>query len=474
MISTRAHHIRRAALPALLALAIVLSGCTSSDPDPTPPEGSTGGPDDPGAEDVPSDAEDVPSPAAGSLTELEAEPPLPAPRASSGSTATPAASAVLFVDGWTVATANTTSLTVTHPGGRQQQVRLTPVTDAEMSRLAEVNPRLVTDVAARLLDGDAALRCGPDGCTSDTRQLPLVTLTAPGTDEGGFGPVYDAYDVEHGLYWTRVPVSDGTSALRVSIGNAAHASLAVTPSSQPDPDADPEGTGVNPESRQGGYGRNEYLLGAAFGRTFVVEPAWVDEDGLSYYTRAAATQTALPKGNALPLLAGPSARSAPAAGLTDSQLTYWSSPTTGCGIGAICHPGQVTARSSTRASEDRRVCEDDIAVTLRLADATVEVDYPGFTHQRGLWSGATSDTVATGNGPHSGVPPLVEGTQRMRITTGTLYDGDGVLLDVVARVVHEGHGTVEDVTFDEVAERVLSVYTTCTPGTDVVVEDEQP
>lgn len=333
---------------------------------------------------------------------------------------------------------------------------LTPATADDLRALADRAPDRLTDLVARTITADSALACTSGGCTTSTGEtIPLEWLTSP-EKVPGLGAVYRQWGITSLAWHTSVHTPDATTP-SVTIG------------------ADTFDTATVSLDRDAGSAADT-TLASGLGRLFPLAPGWKGRPGERFAPNTPAgaapapAVSAAPSDPALPPvpvtpdtpttpigadsgplgLGGlPASASAAAAGFNASQLTYYTSPTTGCSA-FTCTPAVLdpapTVTSDTYT--DVKVCStragSAATATVRVEDTRYTADYPHPTVQAGLWSGAAPDSFAgrlNGDWLWAGNAPTVTGPVGVRLVR-YWYLTSGAPWQVLATVYQDGADTV--------------------------------
>jgi hypothetical protein len=345
----------------------------------------------------------------------------------------------LYIDGWTHRILDGRNVTLTLPDGRFAKVNFTALDADSISGLLDGSSHVVAPTISRLVDGDQRLVCDADGCRADDRSVDAAALLADPSSIGGLGASYKAWGITSGLYEGRVVVPAETEQFSVGAEGYVGTQLLYL-------------TGENGDIATG-FGSGAFLLGAAWGRLFPIEARWVQSaDGAGDAVRSIRRAVT---GNGAGadvfigdrLLAGPADRSnaavAASAGLNPSQLTYLSSPVTGCGPAVVCTPAVVPVTKSKVQAEQAKVCEGDARGVLAVRNYTLTVTLPHPTHLGGMWPAAT-DNIFEGSENASGVlgyfgrAPLVNGKVTASMSVIELADAAGVVALAGSRTPEPG------------------------------------
>lgn len=377
----------------------------------------------------------------------------------------------VFLDGWSAATiADRTVLfddieqvyTGAYEPEQLRRVEFVPATTAIVEQLAAETPGLLELVAARMITMDPDVTCDAEGCRSASGPIPFDWFT-DAAQIPTYGDSYQAWGIESALLVAETEMSvEATSVLLRVEGFADLEILRALPMDPDDPDAIDRDPDPSAATRAfGGFEQNRYLIAAGLGRLFVPEPAWLAEEGRHNF-KSPALELVPAAGdpvNALgtvseltPFSGGLAGGYHPGltAALTRSQMTWMTSPTTGCGLGVLCVPATGAATVSDAATVPQTVCRADGAPfgTLVLSEATWAIDGTRPFHQTGLWSGVAPDSfegrpdgVEVGPNLWAGRPPLVAGDAVARVQVGWLFYGPvegSRLIDLAGRVAHVG------------------------------------
>jgi hypothetical protein len=414
----------RRSVAAALVVAVLLSACTPAGTDPVTP--------------------DSPAPSTAPV-----EPDSVAPTA--------AATAVVLMDGWSyaAATSNPAAVPLAVRDGQDYAVQFAALDGPQIAGLARDFPQTLELAIARMVEASTVVACDGDGCVlgdpadaSDMcargicvepgHRVSLEELAAwsDATTIPSLGKVYAAWDVPALLYMATIPVS-GT-ALTLAVGESV-VELPLAVNSEPI-DEDLPGWLRDAQMVQGGYGQDVFTVAYGLGHLFVPRTQWREEADSPYaldqvVQAPGSLETAGQYGGA-PMSGAVGTRLEAAVLLGPGQLTYATSPSTGCAIGVICLPiAEIPGTVDVRDTTTVEVCDltgaptsaivSDIVTTVELGDRPV--------HQAGMWDGASrADFPGKSGGYFSGQPILTTGTLRVRAlplyveqSGGTLFDYSG-------------------------------------------------
>jgi hypothetical protein len=120
--------------------------------------------------------------------------------------------------------------------------------------------------------------------------------------------------------------------------------------------------------------------------------------------------------------------------LDTSQLTYFSSPVTGCGVAALCVPTSLDVKVRSIARETAKVCNGTLHAVAVAYTNEWEATLVGQVHVFGAWNG--KDPLSfTGTGHpsvigYSGSPELVGGLLSTRQANVALIGANGEVFAV--------------------------------------------
>jgi hypothetical protein len=429
----------RSVLSATLAAAVLLAGCTSTpEADPVTTDPGITDPDD-----EPVDEPDGVEQPGEDGTHL----------------------ARIYIDGWSLRSLGSDALSIDLDDATLP-LRFAPVGRDGLEQLLRERPEYLTTTVSRMVDAAAEVSCVAEGCVVAGQPLELDQLADAATIPG-FGEVYDAWGVRAVLYVAEVPTGE---AKRAAVRNTYRSSLPVPLPGGPlldeeDLDAELEAADIDEADTDGSV-----LVAAAFGRLFEPVVTWTGTEPQAYELPAELLDAAdeFDASSDLPLFDGLGAAVLGAATLTPSQLTYYSSPTTGCGLVALCVPGLATEVTVTVADATTvELCPaegDGPATHARFVDARVEVELRRPIVQRGAinglsdWEGKDTNPLISG-----GQRPRLSGRDELRVVTLTVHSQAGGIHDLAGLMRQRSTDADYDaaVGFDEVLDTLLPAWRSC-------------
>lgn len=372
----------------------------------------------------------------------------------------------VYMDGWTAVTLGESSVSLRSGSISLGEGTLVPL---DATKIAEMDDVMLAALLNRLVNTDLNIVCVDGMCTSDADSSPIdaASLLADPTQIEGYGASYQAWGLQSGVYLAQVAtgrnvdVSDGSFHASVSAGGFSTL----------------RGEGNSDELT---FDKNGSLLVfGGLGVLFAPDPLWNQTPDGSWQIRplvgdvSAGEQSWDQVAKAM-LGAAESGLGSTDAGylfglLDDTELTFITSPTTGCGSWVVCVPGTIETQSTNVTQPQVGYCagEDDRVVGVVTFDATTQVTYPHPTHQNGLWNGKGIDEFDhAGPGKLFGVPPLVEGDQTMRTFGALVLDGGDVEgaapVFVVASRYQQGFDSIpESYTADDAVRASGGTLHTC-------------
>lgn len=346
----------------------------------------------------------------------------------------------VYLDGWSYRILDGASV---YAGATDAPITLnfTPLDVEGLKKAVERDPEIVQNTVARLVTGDATLRCTTSGCTTRNGPVDLEQL-ADLSNVPGLGSSYRAWSVTAGMYVAEFRAPEG-SVIAIGAENWDDLVVQEAPALPTDQTyvIGEFGTKV-PVAELGdstgamfGYGRRTWDVAAAWGQFFIPEATWENEEPTVHYRADGATaevpETVAGTFDGTFLAHGLSDRAAHPAvdGLNASQLTYFSSPVTGCGVAALCAPTSVKVNVKSIARETGQVCNGDRHAVAVAYTNEWDATLLGQVHIFGAWNGKEPTSfIGAGHRSvlgYSGAPELIGGMLSTRQANIALIGADG-------------------------------------------------
>lgn len=392
-------------------------------------------------------------------------------------------SATIYLDGWSYATIAGKQVTYAPDtqGGASLDINWSPLNEDDIKALAKDNPDVVERMAARLFSTASDLACTDAGCTSSEGDLSLAELASPPTIPG-LGDVYKDYKVNTGIWSAQLSLPSDASSVILSAPDWTPMTLSVInqdgvadipADSQIDvQEGEEAGSYVQTmePAADNGYLKSVYPVSAALGSFFITTPTWIEDEARTQDRRHALgtdlSVESIQEKLSEPLFAkGLATPDVLANGLNASQLTYMSSPTTGCGIGVLCAPTTIETTFTDFDVSITPVCKTDDGqkAFISIENAFWNFTLPGATSMRGAWDGQSEDDF---KGPgvsavYTGQAPLISGDQRLKETVVRLYDGTNgevKLFGMAGQMAQDGFDSDESLNRVVTAEDIPNLF----------------
>ncbi len=333
---------------------------------------------------------------------------------------------LILVDGWSAAGIAENSITWGSGEGEKGMVlNLEPATEDDIKLAIKKDPEAVANLMARMVTGDPTLACTEDGCQTAQRRIEYRELLEPQSGEV-LGASYTDWGIETGVWVANIP----TNATTLRYGGSTYD--VVQPG---EGEAVPAGIAT---------GNGVEAIAVAFGRIFPITAAWL-EGKVGYENRAFENAGEEPgRIAAEAFLGGLGVGVEGAQTLLASQLTWRSSPSTGCGVGVLCVPGVAKATLKASPVKKIKVCQGDQSGWIEMGAIDLTYTYKGRTNQFGVWGEAMPTGEISGRPMiWTSEPPYVQGEVKQHHVYAHLYDGLGL---------YDKSGRVSTIGLDEVAE----------------------
>lgn len=317
------------------------------------------------------------------------------------------AATIIVLDGWSAASLAEDGIDWQY-GGTTSTITWRVADRADLAAIAARDTTAVTALAARLVTADPSLTCDTDECRTSSRVISFDELVDPQSSHL-LGQQYREWGITGGVL---VAASDATAG-SLRYGSTTY-SISPLDSTEASETGLATSTGV-------------HAIGVAFGHLFPLDPRWLDTDKPFYGVLPGSDTMSQETVDIDALFRGLGTYIPAARALSSSQLTWRSSPTTGCGVGVLCVPGVVTATVDVLDTQSTSVCSDagDGRVDLYAVDVTYT--YPAATHQFGLWPSAPDGVIGGRTLVWTDNIPLTTGGATFHVSIALLFDTRGLL-----------------------------------------------
>lgn len=379
----------------------------------------------------------------------------------------------VYIDGWSMKILGTNKIRLQiEENAREATLEFIPLNLEGVKKAVADHPEVLTDVMSRIVSGDRRVRCNNGSCTSGQLSLNPDLLSNPSTIPG-FGKMYESWGITRGLWAAKVRIPQGGQIINFfSDGYAATTAIAGPAVGE----GGEQAVLAEPDT---GWGKNSYYLGASFGRLHLVMPAWRDSapgaaDAARMIARPAngVSEGALDELISIatrdPLSGGLADLSSQAVanGLNDYQLTYYSSPTTGCGAASICAPSKISVKRSAVKVTSQLACNSEgTSVLIVAVRSTWNVKLPHPTHLAGVWGSGVDPTAFKGSSSmlsvlgYNGTPSLASGSKSFENLT--LYAIDSLGLAIVAGSRAENADVIPNINATMLDNLFGGIYSIC-------------
>jgi hypothetical protein len=379
----------------------------------------------------------------------------------------------VYVDGWTMKVLNGTTVKAQVQGSnREAELDFVPLNAEAIRKVATEHTDVLTDVMSRFVTGDRRVTCSNGVCGAGPNTFEPGLLAEAG-EIPAFGKMYEDWGISRGLWAAKVRVPLGGQIVNFIADDYAGTTVVAGPVTGEGGEAT-----VVPQP-DSGWGKNAYYIAASFGRLHLVMPGWRDttfgaNDAIRMIGRPADSFDAAERRDLVaiagrdPLSRGVGDRDAAGAalGLNDYQLTYYSSPTTGCGAAALCIPAVLDVKRENVIVVDKVACSADGTAVIVSVRSRWSVNLPGATHLAGVWGAGVDPTTLPGAAGmlsvlgYKGAPPLVDG--KITFENLTFYAIDALGLALVAGGRAENANALPAIDASKFEQLFDGTFTSCT------------
>jgi hypothetical protein len=355
-----------------------------------------------------------------------------------------------YMDSWGLKLLGNDTITAFSQEGEDLGVlNFTPVTETDLSIIATSKPNLTKSILANLYSPDSRLNCTNGKCFINDKEVDLKVLTNLSSIPV-FGEIYKANNIETGIFKSSIKIPE--QDLGVSLETENHSSYFFSL-------AQFNETGENPYSPLDALSELDtqnpsFYISVGLGRIFPVSPNWValgNKEPAKWYSRLPSVldekliENYKNTYSSDPFSKGITASyTSEASGLTPSQLTYLTSPVSGCGLATLCVLDEVNVDRQDLVVDAGKVCsQDGVPLYLVSTLSKWKVEIPKKTHVLGYW-GADTDPLTFPNFQQYqsvlgflGEPPLVEGGAEFYNLNLYLLDSSGLVSIESARSINK-------------------------------------
>ena len=289
-----------------------------------------------------------------------------------------------YTDSWSLLNSATSELNIISSdktASLSQTFR--PVEKDDIYSFLEDSPKQIENILARFYSPSSEIKCSKKECQVDGSTIDLIKTILEPSSIPGLGQEYKDYLTSPLLLVLKVKVPTSKNSYLVSIGKTAPTNIYLPYLDSSDPGAT---TGPLPLN---GYNSSSYYISSAYGRTFSPLPLWVGSEPYRYSIEMLEKSEAiLADKNYIPFLGGLGniKDQKYVITLSNSLLTYISSPSTGCGFEAICIPGLINNKIKINNYSTVQVCDPSgNKGSLAMYRGTYELDLKKSTFLSGLY-----------------------------------------------------------------------------------------
>jgi len=265
----------------------------------------------------------------------------------------------------------------------------------EIKNTLSTAPEVFSSILARLYETDYKLVCLSSSCSDSRGKVDAVAFLSDPTSIPTLGKVYKSYVMKSGIYLAKFKVHANTGLLSLSVGKSNKYGIDAIEKIVKPKYSDELAITAAPEN---GYGKRTFSISSAFGRIFLTKPSWIGSNPSLFEYTTFGTGDLDPalllsyKNNPFQNGLGDQTSSTIAKGLNDSQLTFYSSPSTGCGSFAICIPEPIRPVVSNVMATPFHLCAKDGSYANAVAySADVSIAIPKLSLLNGIERKAIPD-----------------------------------------------------------------------------------
>ena len=315
---------------------------------------------------------------------------LAVPDFSTPTNSTPAVKATdslkIFLDGWSYQLLAKKTISIYDATTNESATtNFKALSKDELTKLYPTNFLAIRSIVARLYPVTGILQCDKEGCRDDKGAIDIFNLLTDLGKTPTLGEQYAKENISQGIYLAEFKIHPTTSGLNLTIEGSPSILVSV-PKSLTD-EVNP-GAVVKP-SPFDGYGERAIALGFAFKKPFLLDPLWVSNQGkfnAGSFNSNLSPVTIKQISNKPPLLLLSDATTYLENQLTDSELTFRTSPATGCSSLTICSTLATNPAYTTLSTKNYTFCTSKGKVSGIYWQGKVTLDSKTPIYLGGLYS----------------------------------------------------------------------------------------
>jgi hypothetical protein len=288
----------------------------------------------------------------------------------------------IYMDGWSKIYTPGTVKIFDPSTGEQATSSFEPLSEKELKESLKKAPEVMGSMLARIYASDYKFSCTSSSCSDSRGTVDIINYLANPTSIPTLGESYKEYGMKSGVYLAKFKIHANTGLLTVSIGESNKYAINAVGKIVEPRFADESSMIIGPDN---GYGKRTFGFSAAFGRIFLNQPTWVGKNPSLFtydpYGIDDLDSNFFSSHKALPLQGGLGSNldAQLISGLNDSQLTFYSSPVTGCGSFVLCIPESSKSSITNLTSTAFTLCTKDGTKVHALAynaDLSLQLNKP--------------------------------------------------------------------------------------------------
>ena len=334
----------------------------------------------------------------------------------------------LYIDGWSYKSLMDNSLKFLIRDEDNTQIEkianFEPLNEKDYKELLATNPEIVETVLSYLITSSSDIKCEIANCYVDGKLFDLKKLLAINYNLP-LSSTYQSMNIKNALYKVDLIYKNTESITLSSPDNSTISLTQVIAPMEP-----------NPQPKELSK-QSATLLGYSFGRAFILEPLWNQDkslrwksyglEDLSYFINDGVDIKPTSFMSGLGRLESQSLSA-----LSDSLLTYITSPISGCGIISLCVPNIIESRVNTLDTATKKICSrDKKAAYITVLNQDIETVLKGSFHIYGLWNGAATENDSLLG--YIGTPELSGGEVSFRNNLAILSNSRGEIFDFIGQ-----------------------------------------